>query len=269
MRASSRPAVEAPREAPSQPRFRAGRLAEVVGAATLAAALTACAPLPQRPDIPVRWLPSPNFNERQADLVVLHHTSDDTAAEALRTLTDARREVSAHYLVARDGAIFQLVDEKARAWHAGKSRWGGIADVNSASLGIELDNNGVEAFPAAQIAALLELLGDIKRRHGIAAANFIGHSDVAPRRKVDPSRRFPWRELAAKGFGLWCDPHQPLPPAGFDGILALQAMGYDVSEPEAAIAAFRLHYLQDDARPFLDDKALSLLHCLVQRKAAG
>lgn len=232
-------------------------------------ALSACAPLPQRAEIPTRWQPSPNFNARQADLVVIHHTGSDTAERALRVLSDPALAVSAHYLVARDGLIYQLVDERARAWHAGKSRWGAVSDVNSASLGIELDNDGDEPFPAVQIAALIGLLDDIKRRHGIPTANFVGHSDVAPRRKVDPSRHFPWRELALRGFGLWCDPPHAPPPAGFDPALALQALGYDGSDIDAAIAAFRLHYVQDDSPPLLTGADLGLLACLVKRKAEG
>jgi N-acetylmuramoyl-L-alanine amidase len=237
--------------------------------AAAALALAACAPLPQRADIPTRWQASPNFNARQADLVILHHTGDDAAEQALRTLSDPARQVSAHYLVARDGVIYQLVDEKARAWHAGRARWGAVSDVNSASLGIELDNNGDEPFPPAQIAALVELLGDIQRRHGIPAANFIGHSDVAPRRKVDPSRYFPWRELAARGFGLWCDPPHAPPPPGFDAALALQALGYEVGDVDAAIAAFKLHYVPDDPAPLLGDEERGLLNCLVRRRAAA
>jgi N-acetylmuramoyl-L-alanine amidase len=244
----------------------AGRGVLIAGAAL---ALAACAPLPQRPDIPTRWQPSPNFNARQADLVVIHHTGSDTAERALRVLADPVLKVSAHYLVARDGVIYQLVDERARAWHAGKARWGAVSDVNSASLGVELDNSGDEPFPPAQIAALMELLADIKRRHGIPTANFVGHSDVSPRRKVDPSRHFPWRELAMRGFGLWCDAPQALPPPGFDPTLALHALGYDVSDLEAAIGAFKLHYVQDDSPPLLTDAELGLLNCLVRRKAAA
>src|SRR5471030_1167693 len=117
--------------------------------------LTACAPVPQRAGIPTTWQASPNFNERKPNFVVIHHTSDDTVDQALRTLADSARRVSAHYLIGRDGTIIQLVDERARAWHAGESKWGANTDLNSASLGIELDNNGREPFSDAQISALL------------------------------------------------------------------------------------------------------------------
>jgi len=230
----------------------------------------ACAPAPQRAGVPSRWIGSPNADERRPAMVVIHHTGDDTAAQALRTLTDPSRAVSAHYLVERDGTIDQLVDERKRAWHAGISRWGGDTDVNSASIGIELDNDGEEPFPDRQIAALLALLADIKARDHIPAANFVGHADVAPQRKADPSRYFPWRTLAAYGFGLWCESPPPEPPPGFDATLALQALGYDVSDPGAAARAFLLHYFPEaPASGDLGPSAQAMLACLVEeaRKA--
>ncbi len=234
----------------------------------LALALAACAPLPQRAGIPTEWQGSPNYNERKPNFVILHHTSDDSVAQALRTLADPLRSVSAHYLVGRDGSIIQLVDERARAWHAGESKWGGDTDLNSASLGIELDNNGREPFADAQIAALLRLLADIKERHHIPTANFLGHADVAPRRKADPSGYFPWKMLAEQGFGLWCDPPFAAPPPAFDAIMALRALGYDSSNPEAAIRAFNLHFLPEADASALGERSRDLLYCLY-RKAAG
>ncbi len=173
-----------------------------------ALAVAACAPLqplPPRAGVPVEVRPSPNFDERRPNFVILHHTSNDDADQALSTLTDPAKKVSSHYLIGRHGTIYYLVDELARAWHAGESYWGGDTDLNSASIGIELDNNGEEPFAEAEIESLLALLADIKERYAIPAANFLGHGDVAPGRKVDPSRLFPWQRLAARGFGLWCD----------------------------------------------------------------
>ncbi len=230
--------------------------------------LAACAPVPQRAGIPTAWQGSPNFDERKPNFVVIHHTSNDTVGQALRTLTNPARKVSAHYLIGRDGAIVQLVDERARAWHAGESRWGAATDLNSASLGIELDNNGYEPFPDAQISALLRLLTDIRERYRIPAANFLGHADVAPGRKVDPSRYFPWKTLADQGFGLWCDPPFPGPPVAFDATAALRALGYDSGNPEAAIRAFNLHFLPDELPSALTERSRGLLFCLYQ-KAAG
>jgi len=185
---------------------------------------------------------SPNFGPRRVNLVVIHYTGSSTAEHALQTLSDPKAEVSAHYLITRDGRIVQLVDERERAWHAGVSRWGGVDDVNSASIGIELDNNGSEAFPEPQIVSLAELLRDIVDRHHLLPRAFVGHSDVAPRRKQDPGVLFPWRWLAQHGYGLWCDPPYPPVPAGFDPVTALQAIGYDTRSPDAAADAFALHY---------------------------
>ncbi len=218
-------------------------------------ALTACTTPPSilRTDLPVVVRPSANFDERRPNFVVLHYTSNDNAERGLRTLTDPASKVSAHYLIGRDGRIYALVDERARAWHAGVSYWGGNRDVNSAAIGIELDNDGDEAFAAPLIDKLLALLADLKARYSIPTANFIGHSDVAPRRKVDPGALFPWRELAARGFGLWCDPPYRVPPEA-DGLTLLAAFGYDTSDAAAAISAFKLHFAPV---------------CLIDKKRAG
>jgi N-acetylmuramoyl-L-alanine amidase len=229
--------------------------------------LAACAPLPQRAGIPTQWVPSPNFNERKPNYVIIHHTGDDTVEEALRSLANPLRQVSAHYLIARDGKILQLGDERARAWHAGVSEWGSDTDLNSASIGIELDNNGHEPFPEAQISSLLRLLADIKERYDIPTANFLGHADIAPGRKVDPSRYFPWKTLADHGFGLWCDPPYPQPPLPFDLDMALRALGYDIEDPAAALSAFKLHFLPNDETAGLDENGRALLYCLYRKSA--
>ena len=234
----------------------------------LAGLLAACAPLPERAGIPTLWEPSPNFNARSPAFIVIHYTSSASAAHALRTLTNPVTEVSAHYLIQRDGTILQLVDERMRAWHAGESRWGATVDVNSASIGIELDNDGFEPYSPALIDALLKLLADLSERHHVPAANVIGHSDVAPTRKRDPGPLFPWRTLAEHGFGLWCDPPFAPAPPGFDPLLGLRAIGYDTRDPEAAISAFRLHFapeLPTDA-PLERDSAL--IQCLVAASLA-
>jgi N-acetylmuramoyl-L-alanine amidase len=240
-----------------------------VAALLLAGLLTACAPPPQRAGIPTEWRPSPNFDERRPDHVVLHYTGAVDAADALRILSSARPRVSAHYLVVRDGTIIQLVDERARAWHAGSSQWGSSIDLNSSSIGIELDNNGREFYPPVQIDALLRLLADLRQRYRLPAANFLGHSDVAPRRKVDPGPLFPWRTLAAQGFGLWCEPPYPEPPPGFDALIGLRALGYDTRQPEAAWGAFRLRYRPEETDLDPNERDRALIHCLVRSKDAG
>ena len=153
----------------------------------------------------------------------------------------------------------------ARAWHAGESYWGGTTDLNSASIGIELDNNGKEPFAAPMIDTLLSLLADIKARYKIPTANFLAHGDIIPGRKVDPSRFFPWKRLAERGFGVWCDPPY-LPAASSDDALLLAALGYDVSRLDAARGAFRRRFLADDSTVSLTDNERALLQCLIARK---
>ncbi|MGH8618431.1 MAG: N-acetylmuramoyl-L-alanine amidase [Burkholderiales bacterium] len=237
--------------------------------AALALGLAACTPLPPRTGLAVEQRPSPNYNERRPNYVILHYTSNETVDPALRTLTSRFSGVSVHYLIGRDGKIYYLVDETQRAWHAGESYWGGNRDLNSASIGIELDNSGDEPYADAQIAQLLALLADLKARHGIPDANFLGHSDVAPRRKVDPGRHFPWRPLAAQGFGLWCDPPHAQAPAGEGDAVLLAAFGYDVSDLPAAVSAFKLHFAPDGDATLLTSTDRAMLVCLVGRRNRG
>jgi len=160
--------------------------------------------------------PSPNFDERKAEisLIILHYTGMETGAAALERLCDVEAKVSAHYLVYEDGAIIRMVDEAQRAWHAGLSEWRGVTDINSASIGIETVNGGhnvpledgsLPPYPNAQINAVIALCKDIMARHDIPPQNILGHSDVAPMRKIDPGEHFPWAGLAAAGVGLWPD----------------------------------------------------------------
>ena len=231
--------------------------------------LVACGGIPvAMPDqaIPV---PSPNHNERRPNYVILHDTSNDNIEQPLRTLTDPRREVSAHYLIGRDGTLYQLVTEERRAWHAGQSYWGGLTDLNSASIGIELDNTGEEPYAEVQITRLLGLLRELQVRYRIPAHNNLGHGDIALRRKVDPGWQFPWAQLAAEGFGLWCrQPLNSLEPVR-DATLALQAIGYGVADPQAALLAFRRHFLGSTADGPATADERRLMHCLVLEKRGG
>lgn len=240
------------------------KLRMVIGGAALL--LAACTQLPVYTTLPVEVRPSPNFGERRPNFVVIHHTTNDTVEASIATLTSPLREVSAHYLIARDGRIIYLVDEKLRAWHAGDSYWGGNRDLNSSSIGIELDNNGREPFAEAQIAVLLELLADLKARWNIPAANVLGHGDIAPGRKVDPSAFFPWRRLAAAGFGLWCDPPYEVVPDAVDDLTLLAVLGYDVTVPWSAVAAFKRHWAVEDGAEGLGGELRGLVACLIQKR---
>jgi N-acetylmuramoyl-L-alanine amidase len=228
---------------------------------------TATSP-PQATRLALEERASPNFDVRRPNFVIIHHTSNSTAEQALNVLTNRERKVSAHYLIGRDGKLFRLVDEAARAWHAGESYWGGQHDINSASIGVELDNDGQERFFDAQIETLLALLADLKSRYNIPAANFLGHADVAPGRKTDPSRIFPWKRLSEQGFGLWCDPPYPAMPPGLDTEVLLQALGYSVWNVEAAISAFKLHFAPDGPSAEMSANDRAALYCLVLQKRA-
>ena len=229
----------------------------------------ACAPLPEREagravtDLRTERRDSLNFDERRPNFVIIHHTSSKGVDRALQVLTAPASRVSAHYLVGRDGRIYHLVDERRRAWHAGESYWGGQRDLNSASIGIELDNSGFEPFPDGQIAALIALLADLKAYYKIPPENFLGHGDVAPGRKVDPSALFPWRRLSEQGFGVWCDPPYPAVPAELDTTTMLQAFGYNVWNVDAAIAAFKRRFSPEDPTPQMTERDRSVLYCLL------
>jgi len=239
-----------------------------IALALIVAVLAACAtttPVPPPSPVPA-WRPSPNHDQRSAVLIVLHQTEMESAEAALLTLQtrNAGGRVSAHYLIADDGAMYQLVDESQRAWHAGASRWGGLGDLNSASIGIELDNDGVEPFSEAQIAALLRLLDNITGRLDIPKHLVIGHGDIAPTRKNDPSALFPWKRLADAGYGLWPRAQLAPVPAGFDPFVAMRLIGYDLRDPEAAIRAFHRHYRGNEASQWLPGDAEILFDMQVQ-----
>ena len=160
--------------------------------------------------------PSPNFDVRSlpVQIIVLHYTGMASAQAAIERLADPAAKVSAHWLVTEDGQIVRMVDESHRAWHAGKSLWRGITDVNSASVGIEIVNPGHDfgyrAFPDAQMAAVEALVAAAVQRFNIDPANVVGHSDVAPARKSDPGELFDWARLARAGLAM------PVPAGGFD-----------------------------------------------------
>lgn len=210
---------------------------------------------------------SPNFDARRAppDMVVLHYTGMQTAAEALERMRDPAAKVSAHYMVDEDGRVFRLVDEERRAWHAGVSFWKGERDINAVSIGVEIVNPGHEwgyrPFPAAQIEAVIRLLEDVRSRWTIPDSRILGHSDVAPARKQDPGELFPWRRLAEAGHGLWFDP-EPAPggtlregdegPVVFAFQAGLHRLGYEPLpsgrydlETARTVEAFQRHWRPD------------------------
>jgi N-acetylmuramoyl-L-alanine amidase len=251
--------------APTRPHSppRPGRLA--LGVALL---LTGFACHPPRNAL-AEWLPSPNFNARRPQMVVLHHTAEKSFEVSLRVLQtqNSGGPVSSHYLIGRDGRLAQLVADDHRAYHAGGGTWGPYRDLNALSIGIELDNTGFEPFAEPQIKTLLVLLEDLTRRYPIPRTQILAHADVDPTRKQDPSGFFPWQRLAERGFGLWPDPVLAEPPAGFDGWQALRILGYSLKDPAATLRAFHLHYHPSEAID-LDEQDRRILFNL-QTKVLG
>jgi N-acetylmuramoyl-L-alanine amidase len=215
------------------------------------------------------WVPSKNHNAREAQIIVIHATEQASVEDSLDTLRtgNPRGRVSAHYLIGKDGRIYQLVGEERRAWHAGGGSWGNITDLNSASIGIELDNKGGAEYPRAQVDSLLVLLDDLCRRLDIPRRQVIGHADLAPARKTDPGAHFPWQTLAEAGFGRWPGwaAMTKSPPAGFDPWMAMRALGYRLDDRASALRAFRLHFRGiDDASSPMSPEDEKILYALMQ-----
>ena len=211
------------------------------------------------------WVGTTNFSVRRPNYVIIHHTAQDSCEQTLRTFTLARTQVSAHYVICKDGTVHHMLNDLLRAHHAGVSRWGNATDINSSSIGIEIDNNGFETFTDMQISSLLDLLGRIKKAYSIPTSNFMGHADVAPGRKVDPNKYFPWKKLAQNGCGLWYDTTGIKVPDNFDAMLALRIVGYDIKNPENAIQSFKLHFVQGDTTKLINDEDRKILYDLMKK----
>ena len=227
--------------------------------------------------MPIIDAPSPNFDERALpiSMIVLHYTGMLYAAAAIARLRDPEAKVSCHYVVDEDGTVLKLVDEGKRAWHAGRSHWREIDDVNSASIGIEIVNPGHEwgyrPFPQAQIDALIPLVADIKDRHGITRGNVVGHSDIAPARKRDPGELFPWHSLARLRLALPRPTKNLMDPGWTEGgfLLALERFGYDVTDRMAAIMAFQRRFRPELIDGEIDAECRMILLALLLPKPQG
>ncbi len=217
--------------------------------------------------------------------LIMHYTGMSSAEKAIDWLARAESKVSCHYVVDERGAITQLVPEKLRAWHAGVSYWQGETDINSHSIGIEIQNpghsDGYPDFPAAQIKAVIALSRDIIRRHKLSPQNILAHSDVAIGRKIDPGEKFPWARLAREGVGHWVRP-SPIRDGTDDFVISargemvsaaqrlLAEFGYNIvdsgeldAETSKVIRAFQLHFRPRRVDGRLDRSTLSTLQRLV------
>jgi N-acetylmuramoyl-L-alanine amidase len=232
---------------------------------------------------------SPNFGERQGgkpvSILLLHYTGMSDAQKACDWLCNQASEVSCHYLVDEQGTLIQMVGEDKRAWHAGVSSWGEEQDINSASIGIEIQNPGhsfgYSDFPASQMEMVASLCHDIASRHQIPPRNILAHSDVAPGRKIDPGEKFDWKFLHAKGVGHWVQA-EPLSGGSFlqvgdegDPVMALQAMlklyGYGLEvdgvfaeRTKLVVEAFQRHFRQTRVDGIADQSTVITLHRLLR-----
>ena len=225
-----------------------------------------------------RTVRSPNWDERALpiSMVVLHYTEMASAEDALARLTDPEAKVSAHYLISEAGEVIRLVDEDKRAWHAGLSFWRGHPDVNSASIGIELDHPGhalgYREFSEAQFAALVPLLARIVEDYDIPRANVVGHSDVAPARKIDPGELFPWDRLSEYKLCL-ARPARLEQGDPFDNdaafYLALERFGYDITDGLKAVEAFQRRWRPEKIDGVIDGQVRAILFQLLLDRDRG
>jgi len=235
-----------------------------------------------------RVQPSPNHGERadgrKPDMILLHYTGMPSPEGALEWLCRGESQVSSHYFVHLDGEVVQLVPENRRAWHAGKSFWHGETDINSLSIGIEIANaghpGGLPDYPKEQIAAVIELCRDCGNRWSIAPERVLGHSDVAPVRKVDPGEKFPWRELYKAGVGHWVEPaaitggrffqrgDRGQPIEALQSMLSLYGYGTEITgefsdKTAGDVEAFQRHFRPERVDGIADFSTIDTLHRLL------
>jgi N-acetylmuramoyl-L-alanine amidase len=221
--------------------------------------------------------PSPNWDARdeRISMVVLHYTDMPSAESAIARLCDPAAKVSAHYVITEEGEVVRLVDEANRAWHAGRSFWRGKSNVNGCSIGIELHNPGhtcgYRPFPDQQIEALVPLLHRIVKDYDIPRANVVGHSDIAPQRKLDPGELFPWERLAEYRLALPQPRIELGDPVDNDGAfyLALERFGYDVSDGKKAVEAFQRRWRPEKIDGEIDGQIRAVLFQLLLDRDQG
>ncbi|MFV8442508.1 N-acetylmuramoyl-L-alanine amidase [Flavobacterium sp. LB2P44] len=216
--------------------------------------------------IKTEWIGTVNFNLRKPNFIIIHHTAQDSLQQTLKTFTRTEAQVSSHYVISENGKVVQMLNDYLRAWHAGNGSWGKNTDINSTSIGIELDNNGSELFSELQINSLLALLTKLKKDYNIPTQNIIGHADIAPTRKKDPSALFPWKILAEKGFGIWPDEFLETAPTDFNIEQGLRIIGYATINLSAAIIAFKLHFIQTEVNDLLDDKTTNTIYSIYKKQ---
>ena len=226
---------------------------------------------------------SPNFSKKERNnkdikFVIIHYTGMQSEIESINRLKNPRYKVSCHYLINRSGRVIQMVKDKNIAWHAGKSKWKKFLDLNRYSIGIELVNKGhkfgYQNYPKSQIKSLLKLCKNLKKKYSIKKENFLGHSDIAPLRKIDPGEKFPWKKLSKYNFGIWYRETKQL--MNFTKINTssnfydnLKKIGYRYLsnskkslKNKKIIKSFQQHYLPNNVTGKIDEKTLKISYFL-------
>ena len=217
-------------------------------------------------------------SKKDIKFVIIHYTGMQSEIETIKRLKNSKFKVSCHYLINRKGHIIQMVEEKKIAWHAGKSKWGNLTNLNKNSLGIELVNKGhrfgYQSYSKNQIKSLLKLCKYLKEKYKINKKNFLGHSDVAPLRKIDPGEKFPWKKLSRHGFGIWYKKRKfnpmldekKLKTLFFKNLKKLGYRYFDINRrnirDRKIIRSFQQHYLPENLTGKIDKKTLKISHFL-------
>ena len=221
---------------------------------------------------------SPNFNNRTRPIksikfIIFHYTGMQSEIESIKRLKNPKSKVSCHYLINRQGIITQMVLDNKIAWHAGKSKWRNLKNLNPVSIGIELVNKGhkfgYQNYPIKQISSLINLCKYLKKKYKIKSENFLGHSDIAPLRKIDPGEKFPWKELSKKGFGTWYKNHYKINFSSKKSYKLffknLSKIGYRYfkvgkkqKKDKLVIKAFQQRYLPDNISGSIDQNTLKI-----------
>ena len=231
---------------------------------------------------------SPNFSKKNRKIsdikfVIIHYTGMQSEIASIKRLKNPKFKVSCHYLINRKGNVIQMVEDKKTAWHAGKSKWKKFINLNENSIGIELVNKGhrlgYQNFTEIQIKSLITLCKKLKKKYRIKKENFLGHSDIAPLRKIDPGEKFPWKRLSNYNLGKWYQKRKKnlriklnskkidIDRAFFKN---LQKIGYrffsvnkrSINKDKKIIKSFQQHFLPNNVTGKIDQKTLKISHFL-------
>ena len=228
---------------------------------------------------------SPNQSKKlrlktEIKFVIIHYTGMQSEIESINRLKNPKYKVSCHYLINRKGDIFQMVGDRRIAWHAGKSRWKKFVNLNNNSIGIELVNKGhqfgYQNFSMKQIQSLTLLCKNLKKKYSLKEENFLGHSDIAPLRKIDPGEKFPWKKLSSKKIGKWY--RKKKININFDKkkmkilfFKNLTKLGYrhfnthkNNNNNTKVIKSFQRHYLPNNVTGVMDQKTYEISYFLTQ-----